>query len=419
MPNSKINGLGSPLQRRNNSSVREINNRRSLDSKDRSKDVDAISSDNGANLSSNMDMSPRTRLAYSPKTVMTRSTDALTTGSTRYSKPERSSIDGFKPNIQADSPQNDPLKSPKPKDLVLTARDGNNVLLGGSGNDTLIAYSDAGEPSVLGKQVVNQNEPLKNSNDTLIGGKGADTFLFALEMDGKQKFLTKHTQADGRIDGEGLAGENNKSHDHWLESIGDDTIADFNIEEGDKIDIKGHTVELFAIEKKGSDYVLRLRSNQGNADQNNPNGAHDGDLVGTITVKGAADKYSKEQLKSAINVDPTVHYVVGGRGVETVKADPLLGSGTTTGLDDRRDSINNQKTTNFDRTERHSSSGSYSEIMAPSQNDRPTIFGNPMISYGTNNSSGMDFSNLNGDRFGSQLGLMPNNTDSNVMLNQF
>ncbi|MEM6453128.1 MAG: hypothetical protein AAF635_05995 [Cyanobacteria bacterium P01_C01_bin.69] len=218
---------------------------------------------------------------------------------------------------------------------VISARNGNDRLMGEAGDDLLISYSDAGEPPVLGKQVVNKNEPLAASSDTMTGGEGADTFMWAMEIDAKQEFLKKHTQADGRINGanNALAGENNNSHDHWLESIGDDVVTDFNLDEGDKIIINGHTAENYAIEQNGDDFVLRLRSNQGNADQNNPNGAHDGDLVGTITLKGAAAEYSEEDVRGAIALDKMVNYVADGRGIEVVDADttanqtgPALGS---------------------------------------------------------------------------------------------
>ncbi|MEL7053425.1 MAG: hypothetical protein AAGM45_16790 [Cyanobacteria bacterium J06588_5] len=222
----------------------------------------------------------------------------------------------------ADTNGNDILRGSKGND-VLSARNGNDRLRGNDGDDILISYSDSGEPSVLGKQVVNKNEPLAASNDRLIGGAGADTFMWAIEIDAKPKFLKKHTQADGRINGanNALAGENNNSHDHWLEGIGNDVIADFNLEQGDKIVINGHTVENYKIEKKGNSYVLNLRSNQGNADQNNPNGAHDGDSIGTIKLKGVANKYSEEQIRGAITLDKMVNYVADGRGIEVVDAD--------------------------------------------------------------------------------------------------
>ena len=222
----------------------------------------------------------------------------------------------------ADTNGNDILRGRKGDD-VLSARNGNDQLRGNGGDDLLISYSDSGEPSVLGKQVVNPNEPLAASNDRLIGGRGADTFMWAIEIDAKPKFLKKHTQADGRINGanNALAGENNNSHDHWIEGIGNDVIADFNLEQGDKIVINGHTVENYKIEKKGNSYVLNLRSNQGNADQNNPNGAHDGDSIGTIKLGGAAKKYTEEQIRGAITLDKMVNYVADGRGIEVVDED--------------------------------------------------------------------------------------------------
>ncbi len=222
----------------------------------------------------------------------------------------------------ADTGGNDRLMGSS-QDDVISARNGNDTLMGKEGDDLLISYSDAGEPPVLGKQVVNQDEPLAASNDTMTGGEGADIFMWGMEIDAKEKFLKKHTQADGRIDGanNALAGENDNSHDHWLESIGDDVVTDFNLEEGDKIFLHGHTLENYKIEEEGDDFVLHLRSNQGNADQNNPNGAHDGDLVGTITLNGAAAEYSEADIREAITLERMVNYVADGRGIEVVDAD--------------------------------------------------------------------------------------------------
>jgi RTX calcium-binding nonapeptide repeat (4 copies) len=326
----------------------------------------------------------------------------------KYKKNRAKKKEGNKEG-NSNTPGNNPLDGNNP-DRVLAARNGNDNLVGGDGNDTLISYSDAGEPSVLGQQVVNKNEPLANSNDTLTGGKGADQFLFALELDGKQQFLDKHTQADGRIDGEGLAGENDSSHNHWLESIGNDTISDFNLDQGDKIRIAGHTVDLFNIEQKGSDYILNLRSNQGNADQNNPNGAHDGDLVGTITLTGAADRYSQEQLQGAITVDNTPHYVADGRGVETVKEDttpnrfgvvatappstspqpdPLLGDGSKTGMGTSNDITNTPKQTDGNiAPEVGTKTDPVSTLFAPKDNLAMDV--NPPALGGFMNSHGKD-----------------------------
>ena len=100
----------------------------------------------------------------------------------------------------ADTGGNDNIKG-RGGDDVISARNGSDRISGKKGNDLLISYSDAGEPPVLGKQVVNQDEPLANSNDILRGGAGADTFMWGIEIDAKPQFLQKHTQANGRIDG--------------------------------------------------------------------------------------------------------------------------------------------------------------------------------------------------------------------------
>jgi hypothetical protein len=99
-----------------------------------------------------------------------------------------------------------------------------------------------------------------------------------------------------------MTGENTNVHDHWVDGLGKDVIRDFNRAQGDKIEISGHTAEVKSIEYKDSNgdgrnhySVITVISQQGNA------GAHDEDLLGTITVYGNLVK------QSDLNVTRTVY----------------------------------------------------------------------------------------------------------------
>ena len=133
----------------------------------------------------------------------------------------------------------------------------------------------------------------KAVNDTLTGGAGGDTFRFEGMVNAKDEIVAKHVNADGTIDWNGVTGENGAVHDHWVDGFGNDVIRDFNRAQGDKIEISAHTAEVKSIEYKDSngdgknDYsVITVISQQGNA------GAHDEDLLGTITVYGNLVKQS-------------------------------------------------------------------------------------------------------------------------------
>jgi Ca2+-binding RTX toxin-like protein len=140
----------------------------------------------------------------------------------------------------------------------------------------------------------------------LIGGHGADTFLFKALLNAKESIIAQHIGADGKVDWEGVAGENGAVHNHWVEGIGNDVIFDFSEAEGDRIVIAGHTVSISvehldtvseADQDTDADYtVITLRSDQGGA------GAHDGDPLGTITV------YGDLVGESEITVCAEVHY---------------------------------------------------------------------------------------------------------------
>jgi Ca2+-binding RTX toxin-like protein len=163
---------------------------------------------------------------------------------------------------------------------------------GGAGNDVLLSRSDAGE-MVAAQDGTTQifaeeTAAFKAVNDTLTGGGGGDTFRFEGNVNAKDEIVAKHVNDDGTIDWVGVTGENGATHDHWVDGFGNDVIRDFNRAQGDKIEISAHTAELKDSNGDGkNDYsVITVISQQGNA------GAHDEDLLGTITVYGNLVKAS-------------------------------------------------------------------------------------------------------------------------------
>jgi Ca2+-binding RTX toxin-like protein len=207
---------------------------------------------------------------------------------------------------------------------------------GGNGNDVLLSRSDSGEMVAAQDGTTRifaaESAAFKAVNDTITGGSGSDTFRFEMNVNAKEEIVAKHVNADGTIDWVGVTGENNATHDHWVDGIGNDVIRDFNRAQGDKIEISGHTAEVKSIQHKDSngdgrnDYsVITVISQQGNA------GAHDEDLLGTITVYGNLVK------QSDIAVTQTVYGAyekVGelGAGVHfDLEDDGILAGGGTDG----------------------------------------------------------------------------------------
>jgi len=190
---------------------------------------------------------------------------------------------------------NDTLSGGTGNDLLVGGF-GADRMEGGNGNDVLLSRSDAGEMVAAqdGKTIIfgAESAAFTAKNDTLIGGAGGDTFRFEMNVNAKEEIVAKHVNADGTIDWVGVTGENNNVHDHWVDGIGNDVIRDFNRAQGDKIEISGHTAEVKSIDHKDVngdgrlDSVITVISQQGNA------GAHDEDLLGTITVYGNLVKAS-------------------------------------------------------------------------------------------------------------------------------
>ncbi len=186
---------------------------------------------------------------------------------------------------------------------IVHVGEGQQTVDTGGGNDRIFSYSDGGEPDPAQTDGadgrVNAALAQDAGNDVLKGGQGKDTFAFRLLLNAKDEILEKHTRDDGSVNWRRVAGENDNVHDHWVDGIGDDVILDFSKQDGDKIDIRGHTVEIASITQgsdDGGDYsLISLRSQQGDG-----GGAHDEDPLGTIKVYG--DTVTENDITLKANV---------------------------------------------------------------------------------------------------------------------
>ncbi|MEM7488410.1 MAG: hypothetical protein AAF390_04720 [Pseudomonadota bacterium] len=226
-------------------------------------------------------------------------------------------------------------------DDLLDGGRGSDVLMGGAGDDTLLMRSDAGEQRIgqlaIGEPTrgdpdgeVNQDRqklagwesmPLV-SDDIAFGGEGADTFLVEPLLNAKADIIDKHVNADGTIDWQGVAGENNELHDHWVDATGFDIIGDYDATE-DKIAVIGHTatisLEHYDTDGDGDEESLvTIYSQQGNG-----GGAHTQDLIGMLIVHG--DRVEK----SDIETDAGVFYGIVDTNGEADLAEALTPDGET------------------------------------------------------------------------------------------
>ena len=210
---------------------------------------------------------------------------------------------------------------------TLRGRGGEDELIGGDGDDLIISYSDAGEPDIAqdtDQPKVYSEQPFLEAHDTLTGGTGADTFEFKLLINAKDKIIQKHADpATGRINWQGVAGENDNPHDHWVDAIGNDVILDFNKSEGDKIKILGHTVQVKEIKNldNGNGSIIHLISNQGGN-----GGAHDQDELGTITVYGDIVEQSDLTVRAGVTFGVLHSIPISDINTEQMPMSMMMGS---------------------------------------------------------------------------------------------
>lgn len=184
---------------------------------------------------------------------------------------------------------------------ILDGGHGEDRLYGGAGDDLLISRADAREGKVYFDPDRDEGDPLNEltngklypdqpipGNDGLWGGGGADIFYFQTLINAKQRYIEEHTRDDGTINWHGVAGENDKIHDHWVDVLGDDVVMDYSRAQGDRIVVEGHTTQIDKItygDANGDGVidhsVIWLYSEQGRN-----GGAHADDRLGTITVYG-------------------------------------------------------------------------------------------------------------------------------------
>ncbi|WP_342586143.1 LamG-like jellyroll fold domain-containing protein, partial [Leisingera sp. ANG-Vp] len=190
---------------------------------------------------------------------------------------------------------------------VLDGGHGEDTLIGGSGNDLLISRADGREGAIAYDPDRDEGDPLNEltngklypnqpvpADDLLVGGRGADIFYFQTLINAKKRYIEKHTRDDGSINWHGVAGENDKLHDHWVDVLGNDVIKDFSRAEGDRIVIEGHTTEIASITygDRNRDGVMDHSVIELYSDQGRNGGAHNGDRLGSITVYGDLVKLS-------------------------------------------------------------------------------------------------------------------------------
>ena len=154
-------------------------------------------------------------------------------------------------------------------------------------------------------------------------GSGKDTISIISELNGRPEILTEHTKGDGRINGNGVAGENDQALDHWAGSFGFVNVKDFNPGQ-DKLEILGHTTTLGESFTKNGHFFQTVYSEQNANDQSGPRAgaAHDDTLLGVIRFQDGAKRANA--ISNAIDVSAMEHYVIDGRGQQVVDEDPTI-----------------------------------------------------------------------------------------------
>lgn len=147
-----------------------------------------------------------------------------------------------------------------------------------------------------------------------------DIIIITVMLDGKPEIVQQHVGADGTIDWDGVAGENNAAHDHWPNAFGIVTIENFDNAQ-DRVIVTGHTVTAtthFRPEQiEGNEDWEWFRPDQfGEIDmaaesvlvysqQGQGGGAHDEDCLGLIQFPGLGEVNDVETIGANVGICET------------------------------------------------------------------------------------------------------------------
>lgn len=145
------------------------------------------------------------------------------------------------------------------------AQDYENAGTGATGpNGETLRADDPNDPVLAATRTYFAGQTYDDHLKTMIGGQGADKFIIKTYISGKPAIVAKHVNSDGTINWGGVAGENQNVHDHWTEFIGYVQINDFSRQQGDSLQVRGHTVALKSLEVINGDTFIVVQSQQGN-----------------------------------------------------------------------------------------------------------------------------------------------------------
>lgn len=219
--------------------------------------------------------------------------------------------------------------------ISIRASDGNNTTtVAKGGDDTVILYGSDQIPEGNYHEMLEdlKKNPFKTATQYFNQSKahviglgsgednGADTISLVSELGATSKVIKKHTGSNGKVNGKGVAGENNQAFDHWAGVFGFVNVVDFDPAE-DTLELAGHTTTLGESFTKNGHFFQAVYSEQNADDQSGPRAgaAHDDTFLGLIKFKdGAANA---DAIAEAITVNGMENYVVDGTGKQVFEGD--------------------------------------------------------------------------------------------------
>lgn len=167
---------------------------------------------------------------------------------------------------------------------VLEGGVGNDTLMGGLGDDTLRMFAWSGEPIADRNGTRVSDDGPYPDDDIAYGGAGEDVFQITWLINADDETVEQYRDVEtGYVNytQTGIARANAYVHNHWVQTIGVKTIADFEVGV-DSLDLRGHTIRVKQVLHENGDTVVDFASVQ---NSKGVFGSHHGDNVGRLIIK--------------------------------------------------------------------------------------------------------------------------------------